>query len=153
MAAGNLILYEANLDDLRLRDLEGATLVMTLHTSSYTPNTGTGGHAVSADLTNELSTGGGYTAGGETLTTVAVAAITDGWKISSDDVEWTATSGGIPAWRYGVLRVQGSLWGKTNPLIGVFVGDSTPADVPATTEGNPLTIQCPADGWATVTQP
>jgi len=39
----------------------------------------------------------------------------------------------------------------TNPLIGYFLGDTTPADVPATTVGNPLTINCPANGWFDIT--
>lgn len=147
MAAGTFTLYAANLDDLRLQDLVGATVKMSLHTSAYTPSNGTSGHSVSADLTNELSTGAGYTAGGVTLTAAAVAAITNGWKFSTADASWTAAGGNIPAWRYGVMRVEGTLWGKTNPLIGYFVGDSTPADVPATSDGNPLTITCPASGW------
>ena len=64
----------------------------------------------------------------------------------------TASGGSIPAWRYGVMYVSGSLWGKTSPVIGYFLGDSTPADVPATTDGNPLTIQVNANGWFGVTQ-
>jgi len=35
----------------------------------------------------------------------------------------------------------------TNPLVGYFVGDSTPADIPATTVGNTLTLTCPSGGW------
>jgi hypothetical protein len=42
-------------------DFNSDTLVWTLHTSTYTPNYDT--HAYASDLTNELSTGGGYTAG------------------------------------------------------------------------------------------
>jgi hypothetical protein len=41
--------------------------------------------------------------------------------------------------------------GLTNPLIGYFVGDSTPADVPATTDTNTLTLNCPAGGWFDLT--
>jgi len=50
-----------------------------------------------------------------------------------------------------VLYVSGSLWSMTNPLIGYFLGDTTPADVPATTVGNSLTINCPANGWFDIT--
>lgn len=147
MAAGTFTLYAANIDDLRLQDLAGATLKLSLHASTYAPSDGTAGHAVAADLTGEIDDGAGYTTGGATLANVAVTAVAGGWKISSDNVTWTATGGNIPAWRYGVLRVSGALWGKTDPLVGYFVGDSTPADVPETSDGNPLTINCPAAGW------
>ena len=147
MAAGTFTLYQANLDDLRLQDLLTAVVKLSLHTSTYAPSAGTSGHSVAADLTNELANGNGYTTGGATIAGKLVTAVTGGWKFESDDPTWTATGGNIPAWRYGVLRVDGTLWGKTSPLIGYFVGDSTPADVPATTVGNPLTITCPAAGW------
>ncbi|THF55909.1 hypothetical protein [Pseudothauera rhizosphaerae] len=147
MAASDLILYAANLDDIRLNDLVGATLKMTLHTSSYTPDDGTSGDAVYADIDNELTTANGYTAGGATLTNVAVTAITNGWKLTSDNVQWNADGGAIPAWRYAVLRVSGSLWGKTDPLIGYIIADATPADSPATADGNPLQLEVPSGGW------
>lgn len=147
MAAGAVILYAANIDDIRLQDLPGATLKMALLTSTYTPSNGTSGHSVYADLTNELSTAFGYTAGGVTLATVTITASGDGWKLTTGDAVWTASGGNIPAWRYGVLYVSGALWGKTSPLLGYFIGDSTPADVPATSDGNPLTIECHASGW------
>jgi hypothetical protein len=59
---------------------------------------------------------------------------------------WTASSGSIPAWRYAYLRAVGTFGGKVDPLIARFVGDSTPADVPATTAGNTLTVNPPAAG-------
>ena len=78
---------------------------------------------------------------------MVATAISGGYKFSSASPSWSASGGNIPAWRYGVLRVDGALWGKTSPLIGYFVGDSAPADVPATSDGSPLTITCPASGW------
>lgn len=42
------------------------TIVITQHTAGYTPNLDT--HAFVSDLTNEVSTGGGYTTGGIILT-------------------------------------------------------------------------------------
>lgn len=152
MAAGAITLYEANLAALNIDDLLGATVKLALVGSAYTPSDGTAGHDEWADVSaNEIANGNGYTTGGATLASLAKAAITGGWKFSSGNPSWTASGGNIPAWRYGVLYVSGSLWGKTNPVIGYFVGDSTPADVPATTDGNPLTINCPANGWLTVT--
>lgn len=43
-------------------DWDSDALKWTLHTSTYTPNQDT--HIYASSLTNELSTGGGYTAGG-----------------------------------------------------------------------------------------
>ena len=118
MAAGNFTLYQANLDDIRIADLVGATIKLSLHTSAYTPNVGTGGHSLASNLTNELPTGGGYTAGGITLASPTKTAVTGGYKFSTANAQWTATGSGIPTWRYAVLRVDGTLGGKVNPIIG-----------------------------------
>lgn len=150
MAAGTFTLFKANIDDLRIQDLASGNLRMALVSSAYTPsNANTAGHSLWSDVSaNEIANGNGYTTGGDTITGVAAAnAGNTGWKLSSDDPAWTASGAGIPAWRYGVLYYLGALWGKTNPLIGYFLGDSTPADVPLTTAPNPLTITCPAAGW------
>jgi hypothetical protein len=147
MAAGAFTFYAANIDDVRINDITSATVKLALLSSSYTPSNGTSGHAVLADLTNEIANGNGYTTGGVSLSSLAATAITNGWKFSSAAAAWTASGGNIPAWRYGVLYVSGSLWGKTSPLLGYFLGDSSPADVPATLDGNTLTINCPTDGW------
>ena len=153
MAAGTFTLYRANLDDLRMQDLPGATVKLALVTSSYTPDATNTGHDEWADVSaNEIANGNGYTTGGATIATDAVSTTTNGHKYDSDDPTWTASGGNIPAWRYGVLYVSGSLWGKTSPVIGYFLGDSAPADVPATTAGNPLTITVPSAGWFDLTQ-
>lgn len=152
MAAGNFLLYKANIDDLRLQDLPGATVKVALVTSAYTPDAGTSGHDTWSDVSaNEIANGNGYTTGGVTLASDAVAAVTGGWNYDSADPTWTASGGAIPAWRYAVMYVSGTLWGKTDPVIGYFVGDSTPADVPATSDGNPLTITVNASGWFATT--
>jgi hypothetical protein len=152
MAAGTVTLYASNLDDLNPNDLAGATVKVALVTSSYSPNAAYDGHDEWADVSaNEISTTGGYSTGGATLTD-SVTGITGGFKYDADDVTWTATGGSIDAWRYGVIYVSGSLWGKTNPVVGYFLGDSTPADVPATTTGNTLTIQWNSAGIFDVTK-
>ena len=152
MAAGAFTLFRANLDDLSMRDLLGATVKVALVSSSWTPDASNTGDDLWADMSaNEIANGNGYTTGGFTITD-SVNTATNGWMYDSDDPTWTASGGNIPAWRYAVMYVSGTLWGKTNPVIGYFVGDSTPADVPATTTGNPLTITAPTAGWFTSTQ-
>jgi hypothetical protein len=121
----------------------------TLHTSTYTPSVS--GNEVYADLTNELSTANGYTNGGLALANDAVTLSAGVVKFTGDAAVWTAAGGSIPAWRTAVLRAVGTLNGKVDPLVGYFLGDSTPADVPATTTGNTLTITPNASGVASIT--
>ena len=151
MASGNVILFSKNKDDLRINDLVGATVLLSLVSSSWTPDASATGNSVWADMSANEVSGNGWTAGGEALSSLAATAISGGFKFSSGNVSKTASGGAIPAWRYGVIRVSGSLWGMTNPVVGYFVGDATPADVPATTSGNSLTINCPASGWFDLT--
>lgn len=153
MAAGTFTLYRSNLDDINPNDLVGATVKIALVSSSYTPDATNTGHDEWADVSaNEIANGNGYTTGGATIANDAASTSTNGFKYDSDDPSWTASGGNIPAWRYAVMYVSGSLWGKTSPLIGYFLGDTAPADVPATSDGNPLTITVPTAGWFTVTQ-
>jgi len=148
MAAGAVTLYSINKDDLNINDLVGATVNLALVTSSYTPDVTVTGHNEWADVSaNEITTAGGYITGGQALTSKVATSITGGFKFSSASPTWTASGGSIDAWRYGVIYVVGSLWGLTNPVIGYFVGDSTPANIPATTVGNTLTVTVPSDGW------
>lgn len=153
MTMGSFTIFSANKDDLRFQDLVGATLKAALVTSAYTPDATNAGHALWSEVSaNEIAAGNGYTAGGLTLTGVTVTAnSTDGWKITWADPTWTASGGNIPAWRYLVVYVSGALWGKTNPLVGYVLGDTTPADVPATSSGAPIIIQAPVAGhWASI---
>ena len=150
-APGTFHFYAANASVFKLSDLASANLRMALVTSAYTPNITATGHNEWADVsTNELANGNGYTTGGDSLTgTVAADAGNDGFKLSSENAQWTASGAGIPAWRYAVL--YGALWGLTSPLVGYFLGDSAPADVPLTASGNVLQLNCPADGWGKLT--
>ena len=149
MAAGTFTFYGANKADYRLNDLVSANLRMALVSSAYTPDITATGNTLWANASaNEIANGNGYTTGGVALTGVVAAnAGNTGFKLSSGNAVWTASGAGIPAWRYAVMYYNGTLWGKVNPLIGYFLGDSTPADVPLTTAPNPLTLTCPTGGW------
>ena len=151
MAVGTFTVFSKNKDDLRENDLASANLRMGLVTSSWTPDSSITGNSVWADMSgNEISGVNGYTTGGYSLTGT-VSMITGGAKLATGNPTWTASGGSIAAWRYGVLYYLGSLWGMTNPVVGYFLGDTTPADIPATTTGNTLTINCPAGGWFDLT--
>lgn len=152
MPAGQFTLYRANLDDLSMADIAAAVVKVALVTSVYAPNAANNGHTLWAEVSaDEIANGNGYATGGFTLTD-SVALATNGHMYASDDPTWTAAGGSIPAWRYGVMYLEGTVAGMVNPLVGYFLGDTTPADVPATSDGNPLTITVPAEGWFTATQ-
>ena len=95
---------------------------------------------------NEVS-GNGWTVGGETLTSVVATAISGGHKVSSASPSKTATGKYpcVPIRRSARQRVAVEHDGSFDRY---FLGDTTPADVPATTVGNQLTINCPANGWS-----
>lgn len=56
-----------------------------------------------ADVTGELSTGAGYTAGGATLTVTSSAQSSGLYTLIADDVTWTASSGSIGPFRFAVF--------------------------------------------------
>lgn len=152
MAAGTLILFSKNKDRLSEIDMAAGVPKLALVTSAYVPDATVAGHSLWADISaNEIATGQGYTVGGVTLTTPVATAITGGFKFSSGAAVWTASGTGIPAHRYYVLYMLATLWGRVNPVIGYFVGDATPADIPLTTAGNTLTITPAAGGWFDLT--
>lgn len=123
---------------------------IALITSSWTPNNST--DEKFGDMSgNEIAGSGGYTSGGGTLTGVALTQTGGTVKFTSSAYTWTASGGGIAAWRYGVVYYLGTLNSVVNPLVGYFLGDNTPADVPATTAPNTLTITPNASGILTAT--
>lgn len=123
-------------------NLNGATLKVTLHSSSYTPNATT--QAVYADLSNELSTANGYSSGGATLTGVSFTVSSGSSILAASPTVWNATGGSITA-RYAVLRYVGTVNSQTDPLIEWVLLDNTPADVEATA-GNAFTITWSGSG-------
>lgn len=148
MPAGPIIIPDkAKLNMLSATNLLGANAAnfkLALVGSGWTPNDAT--NEVFADVTSEIAGGNGYTSGGAALSGVALTQTGSTVKFTASPVVFTASGAGIPAWRRGVVYYSGTLNGKLNPLVGHFLGDSAPADVPATTAGNTLTVTPHANG-------
>lgn len=126
------------------------TFKLVLVSSSYVPNNTA--DEVYADLSSfEIAGGGGYANGGMTLANDALTVSAGTVKFTCDQLVMTATGSGIPAWRRGVVIASGTLNGKVNPIVGHFLGDNTPADIPATTAGNTLTFTPNASGILSAT--
>lgn len=122
------------------------TFKVALVTSSYTF---AATHTVYADLTNELATANGYTAGGAALGSVTLAQATSTVTFDAADTVWTASGGSIVA-RRAVIYVAATINSIVKPLIASILLDTTPADV-TTTTGNTLTLQYNASGIITIT--
>lgn len=56
-----------------------------------------------ADVTGELSTANGYTAGGATVTVTSSAQSSGLYTWMADDVTWTASGGSIGPFRYAIF--------------------------------------------------
>lgn len=75
------------------------------------------GDAVKADLTSELSTANGYTAGGTAVTITSSAQASGVYKLVGSDVVFTASGGSIGPFRYAVLY-NDTPTSPADPLIG-----------------------------------
>lgn len=127
-------------------NLSSDTIVCTLHTSSYTPAANT--DALWSDVSStELSTAGGYTAGG-----VALSSVTD--TLSTATTTFTATS---PTWstftagpfRYAVLTRRASTSLVSGDLLLCY-SDLTGSGT-ITGAGGSFTITISGSGILTIT--
>ena len=96
------------------------TLKLALVDSNYVFSAA---HTLFSDASGDEISGTGYTAGGETLTGLVVAA--DG-TIDADDVPWAAAT---ITFRRGILYISGTVDGKLNPVLFSYLYDDTPADI------------------------
>jgi len=119
-------------------------ITVTLHSSAYTIDQDA--HDYQNDLTNELSTANGYTAGGSAMGT-KVNDYTGGTNVNAfkaADVVWTAT--GTLTARKAVVACTTPGTAATNPLMTYHESD---ADISATDAA--WTFDIPAGGFATIT--
>lgn len=112
--------YGAALEHLTDADIDWVadTIKVSLHTASYSPDQDT--HATTADLTDEVANGNGYTTGGVELQnkTRGYTAGTNIQKLDADDIAWTGASF---TFRYAVI------YKSTGELLAYvdFGGDET----------------------------
>jgi hypothetical protein len=116
-------------------------ITVALLTSTYTFSAS---HNVYADLTNELTTTGGYTAGGAAISGLTLTQSSTVTNLTGSTVTWTASGGGIAAFRYAAIYVNATVNSVVKPLIAVI--DNNGSDVPATTAPNTLSVVWNATG-------
>ena len=123
-------------------DLLADDIRVTLHDSGYTPDQDV--HDYYNDLTNELATANGYTAGGASIAndTFSYNASTNTYTYDGDDVSWTSST--LTA-RTAVVRDATPGTAATEPLI---LYQQSSADV-STTSGT-FTVQWNASGIFTI---
>jgi len=143
MAAGNWIMYDSAKEYIGdgTIDLDTHTFKILLTTNSYTPDRAT--HTVKADVTNELSTANGYTAGGATLT-VTWGQTSGTATFDATDVAWTASGGNIGPFRNAVIYDDTA---ASDELLCYCVLNTS--DLTAT-DGQTFTIQFNASGILTL---
>jgi hypothetical protein len=124
-------------------DLDTHTFKVMLVSSAYTFSAA---HTVKTDITNELSTANGYTAGGATLGSVTWNRSSGVTTFDAADTTWNASGGSITARRAIIYDDTAA----NDDLVASILLDNTPADVTATA-GNPLTLQWNASGIFTST--
>jgi hypothetical protein len=83
------ITFLNSLNNTLALDLDNDTLKIMLVTSAYTPNFGT--HDFKADVNGEV-VGTGYTAGGETLTSLSLTQSAGTITFDAADVTWTSST-------------------------------------------------------------
>lgn len=136
-------------------DFDSDALTVTLHTSSYVLNLDT--HAYVSDLTNELTTGGGYTAGGlalGTLTRTYTAA--NSWGTARANTTAYAVGDVVrPAAANGFLyrcAVAGTSAGAPPTFSTVLGVGTTDGGVTWETVGQGVTVlSCASISWAGAT--
>jgi hypothetical protein len=129
-------LYSGNLASFNLSDLITNNIRVALLDSGYNPSMS---HLNYSDLTNELSSANGYTAGGQLLSGKSIT----GNIFKSANPSWTA-SATLTAFYWVLYHDTGS-----KPLIcygNLNYNNGSPINL-VTTAGNPLNILVASSGW------
>ena len=121
-------------------DMDLHTFKVQLHSSTYVPNIAT--QTVRADLSGELATANGYTAGGKALTGVLWTQAGSETYFAAGNISWDAVGGALTA-RYAVIY-DDTPTAPADPLVAYSLLDTTPADVESVA-GTPLTLELGAN--------
>jgi hypothetical protein len=134
-----------------LAGLTAGNYRLALVSSAWTP-TNASDELWSVASGSEIAGGTGYTTGGIALSTTTLNQTSGTVKFTFTvaNPTWTASGGGIAAWRRCVLYYLGTVNSLVNPILAHFLGDSTPADIPLTTAGNTITITASGSGVLTI---
>jgi hypothetical protein len=154
MAMGTFTLFDTvTLWEADGTDLLKASNAFQIGLSTVTQALTSAGQSLYGDLTNELATANGYTLGGVVLTGVTITRSggTTTFTWTGPVPLWTASGGGIAAWRYAFIYVNATINGHVKPLVGFVLGDSTPADVPLTASPNTIGIVPGGSGLIAIT--
>lgn len=106
------------------------TFKLSLHTSGYTPDQNN--HEFYSDLTNELTTAGGYTVGGFTISgeSNSYDATTREYRSDGNDLSVAALTPSSP-FRYAVLRKDTGVAGTSILICYInFGADQDPGGLP-----------------------
>lgn len=125
-------------------DLLDDTIKVALTTNAYTPNQDT--HDYFNDVTNELSTANGYTAGGDTLASDTFTSTLNVATYDANNTVWTSSGAGFTA-RRAVTYDSTPGSAATNPLLWWmdFGQDETASG------GGTFTLNYNASGISTIT--
>lgn len=151
-AAGKFKTYQKAVDYLLdgTFDIDDATnWKMAIFLSTSNANDLTLAAPIYGNLTNEHANGNGYTTGGVALTNVTFGRSGQVLTFDCDNAVWNASGGSIVG-RFGVIYKNDTVNSVVKPALCVFLLDSAPADVTATT-GNSLTVAINASGVITIT--
>ncbi len=150
MAAGSFISFNSHSGDSinGIFDADTDNITCWLLTSSYTPDvTDAAFSDLSAELSHASYTGGSNA--GILLTTKAVTSVSGKiYKFSSDAIS-LAFSSTDATFKYAVLGERNAT-ASSAKLMGYIDLNSSGGSI-TVTAGNTFTLNCPANGWYTVT--